>query len=265
MQYVGVSTKMYLGYRASLDWLAGVRDEVRARPGLAGNVGVFVAPSFPVLESASRILDDTGVLLAAQNSSAAGGALTGEVSPDLLAELGVGLVEIGHAERRRLFGEDDAVVAEKTAAVAAAGMTPLLCIGEHERQSVPEAVEFCFGQVDSALGATVPAGDVVIAYEPVWAIGAAEPAPASYVNDVVSGLRERLAGRLGASGGTGSGRTGSGSGAPHAGPAILYGGSAGPGLLPRLDAVDGLFLGRFAHEPANLGAVLDEALQRSSR
>lgn len=243
-QYVGVSTKMYLGYQASLDWLAGVRDEVMARPALAGNVGVFVAPSFPVLESAGRILDGTGVLLAAQNSSAAGGALTGEVSPELLAELGVGMVEVGHAERRRLFGEDDDVVAEKTAAVAAMGMRPLLCIGEHERQAVPEAVEFCFRQVIVALGSSLRADAVVLAYEPVWAIGAAEPAPADYVNGVVSGLRERLAG--------------SGSG-----PAILYGGSAGPGLLPRLEAVDGLFLGRFAHDPANLGAVLDEALERS--
>ncbi|WP_460465095.1 triose-phosphate isomerase family protein [Arthrobacter pigmenti] len=260
-----MSTKMYLGYRASLDWLAGVRDEVTARPALAGNVRIFVAPSFPVLESASRILDGTGVLLAAQNSSAAGGALTGEVSPDLLAELGVGLVEIGHAERRRLFGEDDAVVAEKTAAVAAAGMTPLLCIGEHQRQGVPEAVEFCFGQVDSALGTTVAADDVVIAYEPVWAIGAAEPAPAGYVNDVVSGLRTRLAARVGRSAGTGGAAPESATGTARPGPSILYGGSAGPGLLPRLDAADGLFLGRFAHDPANLGAVLDEVLQRSSR
>lgn len=266
MQYVGVSTKMYLGYQESLDWLAGVRDQVMARPELAGRVGVFVAPSFPLLESASRILDGTSVLLAAQNSSAAGGALTGEVSPDLLAELGVGLVEIGHAERRRLFGEDDAVVAAKTAAVAAAGMTPLLCIGEHKRQSIPEAVEFCFGQVDSALGAAVAADHVVIAYEPVWAIGAAEPAPASYVNDVVSGLRKRLAGRFGGSEGTGSAGYRDGTGAAERTvPAILYGGSAGPGLLPRLHAVDGLFLGRFAHDPANLATVLDEALQRSPR
>lgn len=266
MQYVGVSTKMYLGYQASLDWLAGVRDEVMARPALAGNVGVFVAPSFPVLESARRILDGTGVLLAAQNSSAADGALTGEVSPGLLAELGVGLVEIGHAERRSLFGEDDAVVSKKTAAVAKAGMTPLLCIGEHERRSASEAVDFCFRQVDSALGADVPADAVVLAYEPVWAIGAAEPAPAGYVNDVVSGLRERLAGRDGSNDvAAGDAAVSHGAGqAVNAAPAILYGGSAGPGLLPRLDAADGLFLGRFAHDPANLGAVLDEALQRAS-
>lgn len=247
-QYVGVSTKMYLGYQASLDWLAGVREEVLARPALAGEIEIFVAPSFPVLESARRILDGSGVLLSAQNSSAGGGALTGEVSPAILAELGVELVEIGHAERRRLFGEDDDVVALKTAAVAAAGMTPLLCIGENEQRAPAEAANFCFQQVRSALGGTLEPEAVILAYEPVWAIGAEKPAPPEYVNDVVVGLREQLAEHYGGSR-----------------PAMVYGGSAGPGLLPRLEAVDGLFLGRFAHNPANLGAVLDEALDRANQ
>ncbi len=219
-----------------------------ARPALAGEVEVFVAPSFPVLESARRILDGSGVLLSAQNSSAGGGALTGEVSPAILAELGVELVEIGHAERRRLFGEDDDVVALKTAAVAAAGMTPLVCIGENEQRAPAEATDFCFQQVRSALGGTLEPEAVILAYEPVWAIGAEKPAPPEYVNDVVGGLRKQLAEHSGGSG-----------------PAMVYGGSAGPGLLPRLEAVDGLFLGRFAHNPANLGAVLDEALDRAGQ
>lgn len=247
-QYVGVSTKMYLGYQASLDWLAGVRNQVLARPALAGKVEVFVAPSFPVLESARRILDGSGVLLSAQNSSAEGGALTGEVSPTILAELGVELVEVGHADRRRLFGEDDAVVALKTAAVATAGMTPLLCIGESGQGTSAGAVEFCFQQVRSALGGTLTPAAVILAYEPVWAIGAGKPAPPEYVNDVIGGLRGRLAEHFGGSS-----------------PAIVYGGSAGPGLLPLLESVDGLFLGRFAHDPANLGMVLDEALGRASQ
>lgn len=244
-QYVGVSTKMYLGYQDSLDWLDRVRAEVSARPALAGKVEVFVAPSFPVLESARRILAGSGVLLAAQNSSVSGGALTGEVSPALLAELGVQLVEIGHAERRRIFGEDDDVVARKTAAVSAAGMTPLLCIGEEEQHSATEAVDYCFQQVTSALAGAPELESLVLAYEPVWAIGATEPAPPAYVNDVVEGLRQRL---------LDSGIK----------PGIVYGGSAGPGLLPRLGSVDGLFLGRFAHDAGNLGIVFDEAMARAS-
>lgn len=241
-RYVGVSTKMYLGYRQSLTWLEGIRQEVLARPALAGRVQSFVAPSFPVLESAQRIFSGTGVTVGAQNCSTGDGALTGEVSAGLLAELGVGLVEIGHAERRSLYGEDDATVALKVTAALTAGMTPLLCIGEPERSSVGEAAEFCRAQVESALAGGAGTETVLLAYEPVWAIGAPAPAPTNYVNDVVTRLREQL---------TGEG---------EAGIRIIYGGSAGPGLLPRLEAVDGLFLGRFAHDPRNFGLVLDEAL-----
>jgi len=245
---VGVSTKMYLGYQDSLDWLAAVRAVVAARSPLPSGLTVFVAPSFPVLESARRILAGSGVLLGAQNCSAGGGALTGEVSPALLAELDVQLVEIGHAERRRLFGETDAVVALKTAAATAAGLTPLLCVGETERGLPADAARFCFEQIAAALGQTVSLDDVLVAYEPVWAIGAADPAQPGYVNDVVARLRELLC-----------------SHEDTRRPRIIYGGSAGPGLLPQLDTVDGLFLGRFAHDPAGLGQVLDEAIQRADR
>ncbi|WP_241978467.1 triose-phosphate isomerase family protein [Cryobacterium sp. Hz9] len=243
--YVGVSTKMYLGYQASLDWLAGVRDIIADRPGLPREVRVFVAPSFPLLHSARSILAGTGVIIGAQNCSESGGPVTGEVSPELLAEMGVELVEIGHAERRRLFGETDAVVARKTAAAVAAGLTPLLCIGEVVRVSPAEAAEFCHRQVLSALGAAVPhsavtLASVMLAYEPVWAIGTTQPAEPAYVNEVVGRLRDRLQDSV----------------------RIIYGGSAQPGLLPLLHAVDGLFLGRFAHDPVNLGRVLDEAALR---
>jgi triosephosphate isomerase len=242
---IGVSTKMYLGYQASLRWLAEVRSVVDARPGLAGDsaVRVFVIPSFPVLEQARRILEGSPVLLGAQSCSWADGPLTGEVSPGMLAELGVSLVELGHAERRRLFGEDDLVVARKVRAAVDAGLTPLLCIGEPDLLDHRAAADFCLRQVRSATG-----GDdsllqrLVIAYEPVWAIGADRPASAEYVNAVTGLIREAL------------------------GPAshIIYGGSAGPGLLPALTGVDGLFLGRSAHDAGNLGRVLDEALERAA-
>ncbi|WP_150307132.1 triose-phosphate isomerase family protein [Planctomonas psychrotolerans] len=250
LTYVGVSTKMYLGYAASVTWLERVAEVVAARPALADDArtALFVAPSFPVLESARRILADTPVWLGAQNCSDGDGALTGEVSAGMLAELGVRLVEIGHAERRALYGEDDAVVARKTRAVLAAGMSPLLCIGEGTRTDADSAARVCADQVLSARvdadtqGDTAGAPAIVLAYEPVWAIGAAEPAEPAYVDDVVSALRDRLRER-----GAGSFD-------------VLYGGSAGPGLFLRLTSVDGLFLGRFAHDPANLGVVLDEAL-----
>lgn len=233
---------MYLGYRQSIAWMEGIRQEVLSRPAKADGVQAFVAPSFPLLESATRIFSGTGVTVGAQNCADGDGALTGEVSPGLLAEMGVGLVEIGHAERRSRYAEDDALVARKVSAALASGLTPLLCIGESERSGAEEAAEFCRRQVESALQGNADADSLLLAYEPVWAIGAPAPAPTDYVNDVVTRLRAKLS-------------TGGGAGAR-----IIYGGSAGPGLLPELEAVDGLFLGRFAHDPRNFGAVLDEAL-----
>lgn len=242
--YVGVSTKMYLGYQESLRWLSEVRAVVDQRPALAAgrDVVVFVIPSFPVLAEARTLLAGSPILLGAQNCAWGDGPLTGEVSPGLLAELGVTLVEIGHAERRAQFGEDDGVVARKVRAAADAGLTSLLCVGEPAETAPEEAAEFCLGQVRSAAAGDAELGaGLVLAYEPVWAIGADRPAPPSYVNAVVGLIRDGLDGRC----------------------PIIYGGSAGPGLLPQL-AADGLFLGRFAHDASNLGLVLDEALARQT-
>jgi triosephosphate isomerase len=246
---VGVSTKMYLGYRDSLDWLERLRHEVDTRPALAaGRVVPFVIPSFPVLPAAARLVTGSPLLLGAQNCGWADGAWTGEVAPSMLAELGVRLVEIGHAERRRHFGEDDAMVALKTRAADDAGITPLLCVGEIERGEPDAAADYVYRQIESAVNTDWSlAARLAVAYEPVWAIGAAEPADAAYVSDVVRGLRGRLAS----------------AGTPEL--PIIYGGSAKPGLLPTLEGVSGLFLGRFAHDPANFGRVLDEALLLAER
>ncbi|GHC99126.1 triose-phosphate isomerase family protein [Zhihengliuella salsuginis] len=264
--YVGVSTKMYLGYERSLAWLEGLRRELLARgegtprttadgaPGTTASGGMdaipFAAPSYPVLESAARILDGTGCRLAAQNCAVGDGAATGEVSAGMLAELGVRIVEIGHAERRADFGEDDAVVAAKVRSATAAGLTPLLCVGELRRGGPGEAAADCLRQIAAALGTGTEAGtdpaSVLFAYEPVWAIGATEPASPAHVNAVLALVRERLT-------------------VPGRPVTLIYGGSAGPGLLPRLPEADGLFLGRFAHDPANFGAVLDEARARRPR
>ena len=244
---VGVSTKMYLGYRDSLDWLERLRHEVDTRPALAaGRVVPFVIPSFPVLPAAAQLLTRSQVLLGAQNCGWADGPWTGEVAPSMLAELGVRLVEIGHAERRKHFNEDDAMVALKVRAADDAGLTPLLCVGESDTGEPAAAAEYVYRQIESAVdGDWTLAGRLTIAYEPVWAIGAAEPAGAEYVSDVVNRLRAQLAA------------------AGVSGLPVIYGGSAKPGLLPTLDGVSGLFLGRFAHDPANFGAVLDEALALS--
>ena len=241
---VGVSTKMYLGYRDSLDWLERLRHEVDTRPALAaGRVVPFVIPSFPVLPAAARLLAGSPLLLGAQNCGWADGPWTGEVAPSMLAELGVRLVEIGHAERRRHFNEDDAMITRKVRAADDAGLAALLCVGERDGGQPAAAADFVYRQIESAVdGDWDLAGRLVVAYEPVWAIGAAEPAAAAYVSDVVRRLRDQL----------------TAAGVP--GLPVIYGGSAKPGLLPTLEGVSGLFLGRFAHDPVNFGTVLDEAL-----
>jgi triosephosphate isomerase len=260
--FVGVSTKMYLGYRDSLRWMDELRQQADARPALAaGRVVPFVIPSFPMLPAAGEIIAGSPLVLGAQNCGWADGPWTGELSPSLLAELGVGLVEIGHAERRRHLGEHDAMVALKVRAADDAGVTPLLCVGEESlgqettsdtgaadavaggTAGAEDAARFVCGQIEAAVGGDWDlAARLVIAYEPVWAIGAAEPASAEYVSAVVRILRELLGAH-------------SLQNLP-----VIYGGSAKPGLLPTLNGVSGLFLGRFAHDAANFGKVLDEAL-----
>ncbi|MCD4852159.1 triose-phosphate isomerase [Arthrobacter sp. AK01] len=242
--FIGVSTKMYMGYAQSLAWLEQLVAEVDARPALAaGRVVPFVIPSFPVLPAAARMLEGTSLVLGAQNCGWSDGPWTGEVSPSMLAELGAGLVEIGHAERRRFFAEDEAMIALKVSAAVDSGLTPLLCVGERDVGDPEAAADTVFRQIKAAVaGDWSVASQLVIAYEPVWAIGAPEPASAGYVSRVAAALRESL-------GQHGLARM-----------PVVYGGSAQPGLLPQLDGVSGLFLGRFAHDATNFGRVLDEAL-----
>ncbi|QGF23522.1 triose-phosphate isomerase family protein [Raineyella fluvialis] len=241
---LGTSLKMYFSHARTLAWAKDVAAILAAAPAVAdGRVEFFVAPSFPALPEAVRILAPHPV--AAQDVAAAEtGAFTGEVSAGELAEIGVRLVEIGHAERRRLFRETDAEIAAKCAVVLGQGMTPVLCVGEPEAGDPSTAADVVVDQVDAALSAALPATTprrVIVAYEPHWAIGAAEPAPAAYVQETCGIARERLLQR-------------------YPGLTLLYGGSAGPGTLTALgDAVDGLFLGRFVHDPRNLAAVIDEA------
>ena len=131
-------------------------------------------------------------------------------------------------------------MAAKTAAALRHGLVPLLCLGEAEPASAATAVEECRRQLDSALSLVrnpTEIGAIVVAYEPHWAIGGAEPASPDHIRTVCSALRADLALRT-----------------DHPDAGVIYGGSAGPGLLDRLGgSVDGLFLGRFAHDPPPSG------------
>lgn len=243
---VGVSLKMYFGHAKTLEWISEVAVVAAGSEAVtSGAVEVFVIPDFVSLTDSGRALAGTAVALGAQDLAAEdSGAFTGEVSGAVLAEVGVSVVEVGHAERRRLFHEDDTIVAAKTAAALRNGLAPVLCIGEKEKGTTSEAVAECLRQLDDALAGSVD-GRVIVAYEPVWAIGAAEPAPVDYIRAVCSELKAAVAAL--------DGRDGS---------IVIYGGSAGPGLLTQLGRdVDGVFLGRFAHDPSALAAVIAEAAE----
>lgn len=240
---LGVSLKMYFTHERTLEWMRQVAGILSASQAVAdGDIEFFVAPSFPALKDAVEILHPNPV--GAQDVAATDlGAYTGEVSAAELAEIGVSLVEIGHAERRRYFGEDDETFRAKCRQVLNHDLTPLLCVGEPERQDPVDTVARVVSQASHALlGESDQVTErVVLAYEPYWAIGAAEAAPAEYVQQVCRLVKEQLQDRLPAM-------------------RLIYGGSAGPGTLTSLgDAVDGLFLGRFAHDPANVEAIIQEA------
>jgi triosephosphate isomerase len=214
------------------------------------HVDIFVIPDFVAVTSVVEQVKQSPVpvWVGAQDCHWEDyGAFTGEVSPAVLRDAGVRIVEVGHAERRRLFGEDDPMVARKAAAVARNGMLPLVCIGEKKRHhddaaAVMAAIEECRGQVETVMEAMPPDAEVVLAYEPVWAIGAAQPAADAHVLNVVDGIRglDCIRHRTGIT-------------------RVVYGGSAGPGLFTRLkQGLDGVFLGRFGQDPERLVKTIEE-------
>ena len=160
---------------------------------VAADVACAVCVPFPYLAQAAERLRGTRVAWGAQTlSEHAQGAFTGEVSAAMLGEFGCRYVLVGHSERRHLFGETDAQVAAKFAAARAAGITPILCVGEtlQERES-GRTREVVARQVDAVL-ARGGIGDAVVAYEPVWAIGTGRTATPEQAQEVHAFLRQRL-------------------------------------------------------------------------
>ena len=170
---------------------------VAGDPGSAG-VELLVCPPFPYLEAAARRLDGTSVMLGAQTVSEHGsGAFTGEVSADMLLDTGCRFVLVGHSERRTLMGESSETVAAKFAAALAAGLRPVLCVGETLAEREAErTVAVIDEQLNAVLDATGIAGftTAVVAYEPVWAIGTGMTASPEQAQDVHQHIRGVLSG-----------------------------------------------------------------------
>lgn len=197
----------------------------------------FVIPPFTAIREVKAMLADTSVKVGAQNMHWADeGAWTGEVSPPMLNDCGLDIVELGHSERRKHFGETDETVGLKTEAAIRHGLIPLICIGETlEEREAGRAQEVLEAQVRGALGnlsGDQTSAEILLAYEPVWAIGEnGIPATSDYADarqaEIIAVAQDMLGRRM----------------------PCLYGGSVNAGNCEELITcphIDGLFIGRSA-------------------
>jgi len=212
---------------------------------------VIVCPPTTALAAAVEAAEGTPIRVGAQNMhQEPHGAFTGEVSAGMLLDLGVEVVILGHSERRTLFGETDEALARKVPAALNAGLEPILCVGETEEQrDADETEKVLTAQIEADL-ADVPDGDlakVVIAYEPVWAIGTGNTATSEQAQEACALIRGLIAQRDESAG---------------AGVRILYGGSMKPAnaeeLLAQSD-IDGGLIGGASLEPDDFLAIVEAA------
>jgi triosephosphate isomerase len=231
---IGTSWKMNLLPSTAPAWFEAV---VRGAAGVTDRE-LFVLPPYPMLVAAQVSLAGSPIRWGAQDVHASdGGAHTGDVSAPMLADLGCTIAEIGHSERRRDHGESDARIALKVATALRWHLTPLLCVGERAHGPAGRAVPIVGRQLTGALGALSAdeLARVVVAYEPVWAIGeGSRAADLDHVGALHAAIRRWLDDR--------------GGGATR----VLYGGSVDPENAPGLltvPEVDGLFVGRAALDP----------------
>ncbi len=246
--YLGTNLKMY---KTNSETLSYLRELVSLTADLERErLQLFVIPSFPALADASRETDRASLLLGAQNMHwAESGQYTGEVSPRMLQEIGMDIIELGHSERRHVFDESDEFIRLKTHSAVEHGFITLLCVGETaEEKAAGQADEVLRRQLVSAF-TDLPEGSASklwVAYEPVWAIGVnGQPAPADYVAERHAAIRSVLRELFGTAGKE----------IP-----ILYGGSVNlenaPGYIV-LPNIDGLFVGRTAWEAPRFRTLMD--------
>ena len=162
---------------------------------------IAIAPPFTALAALGGALAGSNVALAAQNvHDEAQGAFTGEIAPAMLADVGCAWAIVGHSERRHLFGETDAFIARKAAALFAAGLRPIVCVGETlDEREAGRTFAVLETQLAGSL-ASVPserAAELVIAYEPVWAIGTGRTATPDMAQEAHAMIRGWLQGRFG--------------------------------------------------------------------
>lgn len=231
-----------------IDFTKGLRQISKA---ITSNLQLFIIPSHTSLLPIKEITAGSDIYLGAQNMHwEDSGAFTGEISPRMLTEIGIDMIELGHSERRQYFNETDAAINKKVHAALRYSMKPLICIGENIEQKKQQiSKETLAAQLKVCLQGVSreQAREVLVAYEPVWAIGEqGVPADAGYVSEIHDFLRHTLEGLF-----EEVGRE-----IP-----ILYGGSVNhDNFLEYIDLenVNGLFIGRAAWNIDSFQVILKQ-------
>jgi triosephosphate isomerase len=243
--YLAANWKMHKTAEGTENFLA----EFLPRVPESGGPEVVICPPFTSLKTAVEHCFQSRVRVAAQNMHEADeGAFTGEISAPMLLDLGVEGVILGHSERRQYFNETDEALARKVPVALGAGLEPILCVGENESQrDADETKDVLTRQVQADLAEVPDArlSEVVIAYEPIWAIGTGRTATGEQAQEVIALIRGLIEAR-----------------SPEAAEAIriLYGGSVKPDnaaeLLSQPD-VDGALVGGASLDPGDFAAIVE--------
>jgi triosephosphate isomerase (TIM) len=229
--------KMYKTQAEAEEFLMGFLGELDNTPEARD---VILCAPFTTLAALSKNLHGSRIYLGAQNMHWEDfGAFTGEISGPMLTELGVRHVIIGHSERRQYFGETNETVNRRLKAAQAHGLTPILCVGESKQQrDVGETESHIFQQLETNL-VGVDQHNLIIAYEPIWAIGTGDTCDAAEANRVIGLIRSRLS---------------------HPNVTIQYGGSVNPNNIDAIMAqpeIDGALVGGASLEPASFGRLVN--------
>lgn len=229
--------KMHKSIKEGVAFVEEIKEQVKGT-----DVEVLLCAPYTLLQNLVEAAKGTDIKIGAQNMHFEDkGAFTGEVTADMLLEIGVTHVIIGHSERRQYYGETDETVNLKTIKALAKGLVPVVCVGETlEQREANETKAVCKAQVEKAF-ANISAADattVVVAYEPIWAIGTGKTASSQDANDVIAYIRQVLEGLYG----------------PEVSEEIRiqYGGSVKPANVEEImneSDIDGALVGGAALEP----------------
>ncbi|MFA3915846.1 triose-phosphate isomerase [Ruegeria hyattellae] len=213
----------------------------------SASVDILICPPAPLLSRAAAVASGSAVTVGGQDChAAASGAHTGDISAAMLVDAGAGSVILGHSERRQDHGESDGDVRTKTEAATAAGLIAIVCVGESlDQREDGQTLDVIGAQMEGSVPDGMTADRLVIAYEPIWAIGTGKVPTLEQIGEVHDFMRERLTARFGE--------------ATASGVRLLYGGSVKPSNATEIFAVsnvDGALVGGASLKAADFSPII---------